>query len=143
MQSGIIGAKQPRKISAADAAAIVRSGDWVDYGVTLCQPDVFDKALAARKSELRNVKIRSCISMKSRAVLEADPGGEHFFWFSWHFSGYDRKKHDAGITGEHTSPKRTARKGCSAFQPSKSCVYRKPKSDHSGDAVRPGRRVNE
>jgi acyl-CoA hydrolase len=98
MQSGIIGAKQPRKISAADAAAIVRSGDWVDYGVTLCQPDVFDKALAARKSELRNVKIRSCISMKSRAVLEADPGGEHFFWFSWHFSGYDRKKHDAGIS---------------------------------------------
>ena len=25
---------------------LVRSGDWIDYGITLCQPDVFDKALA-------------------------------------------------------------------------------------------------
>jgi len=32
--------------------------------------------------------------MKPRAVLEADPEGKHFHWFSWHFSGYDRKKHD-------------------------------------------------
>ena len=97
MRSGILDARLPRKISAADAAALVRPGDWVDYGISLCQPDVFDKALAARASELRNVRIRSCLSMKPRAVLEADPGGEHFFWFSWHFSGYDRKQHDAGI----------------------------------------------
>ena len=70
---------------------------WLDYGVALCQPDVFDQALAGRKDGLENVKIRSCLSMKPRAVLEADPGGKHFFWFSWHFSGYDRKKHDAGL----------------------------------------------
>ncbi len=83
-------------ISAAQAAAMVKSGDWLDYGVSLCQPDVFDKALAARASELSNVKIRNCLSMKPRAVLDADPEGAHFHWFSWHFSGYDRKKHDAG-----------------------------------------------
>ena len=69
---------------------------WLDYGVALCQPDVFDKALAARREALKNVKIRSCLTMKPRAVLEDDPDGKHFFWFSWHFSGYDRKKHDAG-----------------------------------------------
>jgi len=92
------GIKQARHLSAAKAASLVRSGDWVDYGVTLGQPDVFDKALAARKAELNNVKFRSCISVKPRAVLEADPEGERFFWFSWHFSGYDRKKHDAGIS---------------------------------------------
>ena len=69
---------------------------WLDYGVALCQPDVFDKALAARKEALENVKIRSCLTMRPRAVLEEDPEGKHFFWFSWHFSGYDRKKHDAG-----------------------------------------------
>jgi acyl-CoA hydrolase len=34
--------------------------------------------------------------MKPRAVLENDPDGNHFFWFSWHFSGYDRKQHDLG-----------------------------------------------
>ena len=85
-----------RTISGEQAAGFVRSGMWLDYGVALCQPDVFDKALAARKEELENVKIRSTLTMRPRAVLEDDPGGEHFLWFSWHFSGYDRKHHDAG-----------------------------------------------
>ncbi len=70
---------------------------WLDYGLALSQPDVFDRALALRKSELSNVKIRSCITMKPRAVVECDPEGAHFHWFSWHFSGYDRAKHDAGL----------------------------------------------
>jgi acyl-CoA hydrolase len=83
-------------ISGEQAASFVRSGMWLDYGVGLCQPDVFDKALAARREGLENVKIRSCLSMKPRAVVEDDPAGQHFLWFSWHFSGYDRKKHDAG-----------------------------------------------
>src|SRR5882672_6705918 len=83
-------------ISGEQAASFVRSGMWLDYGVALCQPDVFDKALAARREGLENVKIRSCLSMKPRAVVEDDPAGQHFLWFSWHFSGYDRKKHDAG-----------------------------------------------
>ncbi|MFO1007991.1 MAG: acetyl-CoA hydrolase/transferase C-terminal domain-containing protein [Planctomycetaceae bacterium] len=81
-------------ISATAAAALVRSGMWLDYGVSLCQPDVFDRALADRKDELTNVKIRACLSMRPRAVLEQDPEGDHFHWFSWHFSGYDRKQHD-------------------------------------------------
>lgn len=89
--------KPSQHISAAEAAHLVKSDDWIDYGITFNQPDVFDQALAARKSEVHNVKIRSAITMKPRAVLEADPQGEHFTWFSWHFSGYDRKKHDAGI----------------------------------------------
>ena len=78
------------------AAGFVRSGMWLDYGVALCQPDVFDKALADRRDSLQNVKIRSCLTMKPRAVLESDPEAKHFHWFSWHFSGYDRRKHDAG-----------------------------------------------
>ena len=84
----------PRRISAADAAALVKSGDWVEYGTTLCQPDVFDQALAQRKAELRDVKIRGCLTMRPRAVLEADPQREHFHWFSWHHSVYDRKQGD-------------------------------------------------
>lgn len=83
-------------ISAEQAASLVKSGMWLDYGAMLGQPDVFDKALAARKDDLENVKIRSCISMRPRAVIEEDPEGKHFHMFSWHFSGYDRKKHDAG-----------------------------------------------
>lgn len=89
--------KTPRHISAQEAAQLVRSGHWVDYGVTIGQPDVFDAALARRVAELSDVKFRSCITVRPRAVIEADPEGKHFHWFSWHFSGYDRKKSDQGI----------------------------------------------
>jgi len=85
-----------REIFSEEAACLVRSGMWLDYGVALAQPDVFDKALAARKDVLSNVKIRSCLSVKPRAVLEQDPEGRHFFYFSWHFLPYDRKSHDCG-----------------------------------------------
>ena len=91
-----VAAATARRISGAEAVGLVRSGMWLDYGTALCQPDVFDRALAARCAELSNVKIRSCLTMRPRAVLEADPRGEHFHWFSLHFSGYDRAQHDAG-----------------------------------------------
>lgn len=85
-----------RKISPAEAAGMVASGMWLDYGASIGQPDVFDRALAARKADLRNVKIRSCLTMKPRAVLECDPAAEHFHMFSLHFSGYDRRQADCG-----------------------------------------------
>jgi acyl-CoA hydrolase len=85
-----------RKVSAAEAAALVKSGLWLDWGFGLVQPDRFDQALAARKDEVKGVKIRTCLSMRPRQVLECDPDGTNFQWFSWHFSGYDRKHHDAG-----------------------------------------------
>ena len=87
----------PETISAEEAAGLVKSGMWLDYGACHCQPDVFDRALAARRDKLTNVKIRSCLTMRPRAVIEEDPAGEHFHVFSWHFTGYDRKKHDAGL----------------------------------------------
>ena len=86
-----------RRISAAEAAALVRSGDWVDYGAVLARPDVFDRALAARKVELQDVGIRTCISLRPQATLESDPLRQHFQTYSWHFSGYDRKQHDVGL----------------------------------------------
>jgi acyl-CoA hydrolase len=86
-----------RALSAAAAAELVRSGMWLDYGAALGQPDAFDAALAARTAELEDVKIRACLSTRPRAVLEADPEGRHFCWLNLHFSGYDRRKHDAGI----------------------------------------------
>ena len=88
--------RQAAKISAEEAAGLVASGVWVDYGFGMGQPDAFDRALARRKDDLRAVKIRSCLTMQPRAVLDVDPTGEHFNWFNWHFSGYDRQQHDAG-----------------------------------------------
>jgi acyl-CoA hydrolase len=87
---------RPQPISASQAANLVQSGMWIDYGFGFSQPDVFDTALASRILELRNVKLRNCLSLRPRAVLEADPNGNHICCFSLHFSGYDRKMHDAG-----------------------------------------------
>jgi acyl-CoA hydrolase len=92
----MVQARQARRVSAEVAAAQVQSGDWVDYGFCLGQPDAFDRALAQRADELSQVKIRSALTVRPRAVLDADPHGEHFLWFNWHFSSYDRKQHDAG-----------------------------------------------
>jgi acyl-CoA hydrolase len=89
--------KQARKVTGDEAAALVRPGDWIDYGTCLSQPDVFDAALARRAGDLRGVKFRSCISVRPRAVVEADPEGRAFTWFSWHFSGWDRAAHDRGL----------------------------------------------
>ena len=86
-----------RPISATDAAALVSSGDWVEYGTGIGQPDVFDAALAERVEELEDVKIRACLTLRPRAVLEADPGRAHFHWFNWHYTGYDRAKGDLGL----------------------------------------------
>ncbi len=83
-------------ISAESAASFVKSGMWLDYGAILAQPDAFDSALAHRIGEVSNLKIRSCLSMKPRAVLEADPEAERVYLLSLHFGGYDRKKHDSG-----------------------------------------------
>ena len=90
-------AQAAREISANDAAQMVQSGMWIDFSAVLAQPDVFDAALAARAADLHNVKIRACLSTRPRAVLEADPEAKHFHWLNSHFSGYDRRKHDAGI----------------------------------------------
>jgi acyl-CoA hydrolase len=86
-----------RRISAAEAAALVRSGMWLDYGAGTAQPDVFDQALAARSDDLEGVRIRACLTTRPRAVIESDPDQRHFFWVSSHFSGYERRKHDAGL----------------------------------------------
>ena len=71
-------AKNALVMSAEEAAALVKPGDWLDFGAGFNQPDVFDRALAARKASLRDVRIRNCLSMKPRAFLEQDLEGAHF-----------------------------------------------------------------
>ena len=85
-----------RTIPAGEAAALVTSGMWLDYGTGVGQPDVFDRALAARLHELTDLKIRSCLTMRPKAVHQADPEGRRVHSVSLHFSGCDRKEHDAG-----------------------------------------------
>src|SRR5258708_34492939 len=82
------------KIIGADAAASrVKSGDWVEYGFGLGQPDLFDRALAERVASLERIKIRGCLAMRPRAVVEADLNSRHVTNLSWNYSGLDRKMH--------------------------------------------------
>ena len=85
-----------KTISAADAAAFVKSGDWVDYGGALQAPVAFDRALAARRDELEGVRVRGCVTVSPVQVVECDPEGKHFHFFNWHFSAWDRGRHDQG-----------------------------------------------
>jgi acyl-CoA hydrolase len=86
-----------KRVSAEQAAAEVKSGDWVEYGFGLGQPDLFDRALAERVAKLERVKIRGCLAMRPRAAIEADPEARHLAYLSWYFSGLERKMHDRGL----------------------------------------------
>ena len=54
---------QQKLTTAEEAVKIVKSGDWVDYGWCCNQPVALDKALAARKDELFDVKIHGGVTM--------------------------------------------------------------------------------
>lgn len=80
-----------------DAVKIVKSGDWVDYSVALGFPYLLDKALARRKDELTDVKIRGNLIFGPIEAVECDPLREHFIYNSWHCSPYERKLCDQGL----------------------------------------------
>jgi acyl-CoA hydrolase len=50
-----VSVEHPKTISAEEAAALVRPGDWMDCGADVSLPEPFDRALAARTSELRDM----------------------------------------------------------------------------------------
>lgn len=80
------------------AAKAVRSGDWVDYGFGAGFPELMDKALAARKGELKDVKIRGGLVIRPRIeVVECDPEQSTFTYYSWHIGDYERKLQSRGL----------------------------------------------
>ena len=83
--------------TAEQAVKIVKSGDWVDYSQTCSFPTALDEALAGRKNELRDVKVRNAISMRPVQIVEQDPEQTAFTYNLWHCSGIDRKYLDKGM----------------------------------------------
>ncbi len=80
-----------------EAVQIVRSGDWVDYTTTLGMPVLLDQALAKRREELRDVKIRGNLIFGPIETVECDSTKEHFIYNTWHCSPYERKLCDQGL----------------------------------------------
>ena len=79
------------------AVRAVNSGDWVDYTTALGFPILLDAALAKRREELTDVKIRGNLIFGPIQTVECDPTREHFCYNSWHCSGYERKLCDQGL----------------------------------------------
>ncbi|MEQ8199994.1 MAG: acetyl-CoA hydrolase/transferase C-terminal domain-containing protein [Syntrophomonadaceae bacterium] len=87
---------QSKLILASAAAGLVKSGDWIDYGVGVSHPVAFDQALAARAGDLQDVKVRGAFTLWMPAIFQIENPGQHFCWNSWHFTAIDRQIMEMG-----------------------------------------------
>ena len=81
----------------AEAVRAVKDGDWVDYTSGLGFPPLLDAALAARRDELHDVKVRGNLCMGPLQIVECDPEQTHFLYHTWHCSAYERRLCDRGL----------------------------------------------
>ena len=85
-------------VTPEQAVQAVQSGDWVDYGFGAGFPELLDKALAARKGEVKDVKVRGGLVIRLRIeIAESDPERESFTYYSWHIGDYERKLQTRGL----------------------------------------------
>ena len=78
-------------MTADQAAALVKSGDWVDYGWAVNTPVAVDAAIAKRLPELEDVNFRGGILMWVPAIFQIEDPAAHMTWNSWHMGGIERK----------------------------------------------------
>jgi acyl-CoA hydrolase len=85
---------QQKLISADEAAGLVASGMWIDYGAIGGFPSLIDEKLSGRAKELSGVKIRAenCPSK----IPGIDPEQNHFIYNSWFLGKHERGFHAAG-----------------------------------------------
>ena len=90
--------RQTKFVTPEEAVQAVRDGDWVDYGFGAGFPELLDRALAGRKGDVRDVKIRGGLVIRPRIeVVELDPEQESFTYYSWHIGDYERKLQSRGL----------------------------------------------
>ena len=81
----------------AEAVRAVKNGDWVDYTSALGFPPLLDAALAARRDELHDVKVRGNLCTGPVQVVECYTEQAHFLYHTWHCSAYERRLCDRGL----------------------------------------------
>jgi butyryl-CoA:acetate CoA-transferase len=87
-----------QKLVAPEAvAALVEDGMWVDYGWSNNVPQKFDKALADRLTDFKDLKIRSAMLLRLPEIFKVENPGDHITYVSWHMSGICRGTIDAGF----------------------------------------------
>ena len=73
---------QAKFVAPEQAVKAVQSGDWVDYGFGAGFPELLDKALAARKGEVKDVKVRGGLVIRPRievVELNLEPDFESIY----------------------------------------------------------------
>ena len=79
-----------KMVTAAQAAAVIQDGDWVDYGWCATTNVAVDRELAKRMPEMHDVKIYGGILMHVPEIFKIENPQEHFIWNSWHMGGVER-----------------------------------------------------
>lgn len=82
---------QNKLTTAASAANVIQSGDWVDYGWCVNTPVAVDKEVAKRLPSLENVNFRGGILMWVPEIFQIEDPVAHMTWNSWHMGGIERK----------------------------------------------------
>lgn len=82
---------QNKLTTAASAANVIQSGDWVDYGWCVNTPVAVDKEVAKRLPSLENVNFRGGILMWIPEIFQIEDPAAHMTWNSWHMGGIERK----------------------------------------------------
>lgn len=82
---------QNKLTTAASAANVIQSGDWVDYGWCVNTPVAVDKEVAKRLPSLENVNFRGGILMWVPEIFQIEDPAAHMAWNSWHMGGIERK----------------------------------------------------
>lgn len=82
---------QNKLTTAASAANVIQSGNWVDYGWCVNTPVAVDKEVAKRLPSLENVNFRGGILMWVPEIFQIEDPAAHMTWNSWHMGGIERK----------------------------------------------------
>lgn len=88
-----IGEAYARKVITADeAAAMVKSGDRLHFGLGCGSVIEIDEALAKRADELKNIDVLSTVTIRKKpfALYSATESNDNVRFISAHFSGTDR-----------------------------------------------------
>ena len=88
---------EQKKITAEEAAAMVKSGDKLIYGEFTMFPHMLDAALAKRVEELQDVQMAGVCFTSPPQVVLADMKREHFILNDLHFGLVSRKLHDLNL----------------------------------------------
>ena len=78
-------------VTADEAAKIVKSGDWIDYGWAVTTPVALDAALSKRIGKISNLNFRGGILLWEPEIFKIKEPERHLTWNSWHMSGIERK----------------------------------------------------